>query len=872
MRSGRTILLSLIMACVLIPAGIVSAGTYALDGDVDTSPVIANFDVNDFPDPNFRAYIQDLADTTKDGKLTQNEADKITQVGTGEKSITTLKGIEYFRNLIYLNCDGNSITSLDLSKLALLETLYCQRNDLDKLNISSNLNLKNLYCGGNDLTYLDLKKNTNLNVLDCGYNHISSLNLSSNKYLTSLTCDKNSIKVLDLTNCPFLSYLDAQYNEDLSDLKVTGCKQLQTIDCQGCKLSSINLSELRWLTKLNVNYNNFSKLDFSTNPFISEIQCRENSISSLTVKGSNYLKTLYCDKNKLTQLDLSGCYNLISLKCFNNSISNLNIGDCSELEKLDCKTNKISKLNISDKPKLLYVYKNGDNNLGYHPTDYYCYSYYDLKIDYYLAFDCSVALNATEPAPEAGLEISEKNFPDPVFREFVKTKYDKSGDGYLSKEEIFNAWSMDIRSEQLVSLDGIKYLTGLRNVVIESCPNLHELDVSGLKNLASLSCSSDIEYPNINGCSGLRILDLSGNREIKRLELADCPDLKQLRVNHCTYLQSVDLSACKDLGLFIAHSIYSLRRVDIRNNPALVKVFLEGRNKDDSRTIYREILRDTYAFCVNADVAVTYKDPDPTPTPVVKISLNKKTANVVSGSTMSLKAAVTGSKDAVSWKSSDKNIATVDKNGKITAKMAGAVTITASVAGKSASCKVTVLYKDVTNSDDFWYAPTNYLTAKGVVKGYANQTEFRPDNECSRAQMVTFLYRLQGEPKTKATSCKFTDVKSGDYFYKPVIWAEEQGITTVPKDKKFNPQGVCTRAQTVTFLWRMAGKPEPGKNVKPFDDVKKADYFYKATLWASGKKILAGYDDNTFRPQGKCLRRQMVTFLYKYDKYVNGKG
>jgi hypothetical protein len=255
----------------------------------------------------------------------------------------------------------------------------------------------------------------------------------------------------------------------------------------------------------------------------------------------------------------------------------------------------------------------------------------------------------------------------------------------------------------------------------------------------------------------------------------------------------------------------------------------------------------------------------------VSLKLDKSSANVVCGNTLTLKA-TTNSKDTVNWKSSNSKIATVDSKGKITAKMAGEVTITASVSGKSAKCTVTVLYKDVINSSDFWYAPTNYLTAKGVVKGYANQTEFRPANDCTRAQMITFLYRLQGEPKTKSTTCKFTDVKSTEYFYKPVIWAVEQGITTVPSDKKFNPQTVCTRAMTVTFLWRMAGKPEPKTTKNPFPDVEKTDYFYKATLWASEMKILAGLPDGTFRPQGKCLRRQMVTFLYKYDKYVNGKG
>ena len=121
-------------------------------------------------------------------------------------------------------------------------------------------------------------------------------------------------------------------------------------------------------------------------------------------------------------------------------------------------------------------------------------------------------------------------------------------------------------------------------------------------------------------------------------------------------------------------------------------------------------------------------------------------------------------------------------------------------------------------------------------------------------------------------TCKFKDVKKGSYYYKAVLWAVENGITTGITKTKFGPSGVCTRAQTVTFLWRMAGKPDPVSSKNKFIDVKSKDYFYKAVLWASEKKIVAGYKNKTFKPQGKCLRRQMVTFLYKYDKYINKKG
>ncbi len=182
------------------------------------------------------------------------------------------------------------------------------------------------------------------------------------------------------------------------------------------------------------------------------------------------------------------------------------------------------------------------------------------------------------------------------------------------------------------------------------------------------------------------------------------------------------------------------------------------------------------------------------------------------------------------------------------------------------------MYKDVKNFKDFWYDPTYYLAGLGVVKGYDNGTKFKPDNDCTRAQMVTFLWRLKGSPKPKTKSTKFTDIKKGDYYYNAVLWAVENGITTGTSKTTFGPSGVCTRGQTVTFLWRMAGKPSVGNAKCKFSDVKKGAYYYDAVIWASKQKIVAGYKDGTFQPDNKCARRQMVTFLYKYDKYINGKG
>ena len=257
----------------------------------------------------------------------------------------------------------------------------------------------------------------------------------------------------------------------------------------------------------------------------------------------------------------------------------------------------------------------------------------------------------------------------------------------------------------------------------------------------------------------------------------------------------------------------------------------------------------------------------------ISLTLNAYTANVICGKTMTLKATLTGSNSKITWQSSDTTVADVDANGRVTGKTAGPVTVTASAAGRTVKCTIQVLYKDVTNSKKFWYQPTNYLTNTGVVRGYDKQTRFIPENQCIRAQMVTFLWRLVGSPEPKTTKCKFKDVKKGDYFYKACIWGNENGIVEGYKDGTLGPRIVCARRHAVTFLWRLAGEPSPKSGTKnKFKDVKKSAYYYKAALWASEMKILSGYKDGTFRPNGDCLRRQMVTFLYKYDKYVNGKG
>ena len=260
------------------------------------------------------------------------------------------------------------------------------------------------------------------------------------------------------------------------------------------------------------------------------------------------------------------------------------------------------------------------------------------------------------------------------------------------------------------------------------------------------------------------------------------------------------------------------------------------------------------------------------PSAATSVKLNKHSAVVVCKKKLPLlRAQVTPSDKKLKWTSSDKSVATVNSSGVVSGLKAGYAVITVTTEdGASDECKITVLYKDVMDKSDFWYEPTYELTTKGVVKGYNDQTEFRPANNCTRAQMVTFIWRLAGSPAPSSKECKFSDVTSDKYYYKPVIWACEKKITTGYDDNTFRPNDSCLRRHAVTFLWRFAGSPAPKSSEAKFKDVKEKDYYYKPVIWASEKNILAGYEDGTFKPEGECLRRQMVTFLYKYDKYMGG--
>ena len=173
-----------------------------------------------------------------------------------------------------------------------------------------------------------------------------------------------------------------------------------------------------------------------------------------------------------------------------------------------------------------------------------------------------------------------------------------------------------------------------------------------------------------------------------------------------------------------------------------------------------------------------------------------------------------------------------------------------------------LLFRDVSKYD-YYYNAVKWALKKGVTSGTGRYT-FSPDAACTRAQTVTFLWRAAGCPKATAKTNPFTDVHTSDYFYEAVLWAVENGITNGTSSTTFSPNASVTRAQVATFLWRANG--EPAAKDSGFTDVAANAYYAKAVAWAYAEGITTGTGFGVFSPEAICTRAQIVTFLFRNAK------
>ena len=210
----------------------------------------------------------------------------------------------------------------------------------------------------------------------------------------------------------------------------------------------------------------------------------------------------------------------------------------------------------------------------------------------------------------------------------------------------------------------------------------------------------------------------------------------------------------------------------------------------------------------------------------------------------------------------DKEIKLTEKNGKFTFTMPDSkVTVAATFKASAPTGKNPFI--DVP-AGSYYEDAVVWAVEKGITSGTSAVT-FDPNGNCTRAQAVTFLWRAAGSPAPKTKVMPFTDVPSGSYYYDAVLWAMEQGITKGTSDTAFSPNASCTRAQIVTFLWRANGSPAVSGN-SAFTDVAADAYYAAAVTWAEKNDVTGGIGGGLFGSNNNCTRAQIVTFLYRAMK------
>ena len=209
--------------------------------------------------------------------------------------------------------------------------------------------------------------------------------------------------------------------------------------------------------------------------------------------------------------------------------------------------------------------------------------------------------------------------------------------------------------------------------------------------------------------------------------------------------------------------------------------------------------------------------------------------------------------------SKDKEIKLTEKGGKFTFTMPASA-VTVKAGFKAEAPVIDHPFTDVPEGS--WYEDAViWAVDKGITAG-TSATTFSPDGICTRAQAVTFLWRAAGSPEPKTSTMPFTDVKVGSYYYDAVLWAVEQGITAGTSATTFAPDLNCSRAQIVTFLWRAAGSPAISGS-PAFSDVASDAYYAKAVKWAQANGITSGIGGGLFGSNDNCTRAQIVTFIWR---------
>ncbi len=695
-----SILLCLVMVVGLLPTAAFAAGSVEINE-------------TNFPDAKFRSFVKENLDKNKDDILDAMEIAAVKMIEANNMGIKSLEGVGFFTALETLKCWDNELTGLDLSKNTALKDLQCSNSKLQSLDLSQNPNLTQLYCGENPLTTLDLSKNAKLKVLDCsGFANrrtkLTELDLSQNTALESLDCSINELK----------------------QLNVSGCTALKKLSCSSNQLTALDVSKNTNLIELECSSNLLAVLDVSNNPKLKDLSCGNNRLTVLDLSKNPELEILSCRKNGFTSLDLD---------------ANKKIGE-----------------------KILYL-----ENQFYHKGVLNAGETFDMKT-LPGSFDPSRTKNWIGGTVDAaGILTVDADAKEVTYG--YQTKSGNTDANYLMPCKLNVKGGTTPVAKYAISVTG-------------GIANLAKAAEGSVVTLTADAPAANMHFARWEVESGSEAVTFANATNSTTTFPMPAGEVKVKAVFEADEIMvpiQYDVSVLNDGN---GKAFASPAKAAADTAITLTATPNAGYHFKAWRVILGGVTITDNKFTMPAEdvevQAVFEKD-----APISKHPF----LDVPAGAYY---------EDAVVWAvgkgiTSGTNATTFDPNG--TCTRAQAVTFLWRAAGSPTPKTKLMPFPDVPVGSYYWNAVL-WAIEQGITEGTSYLT-FSPNDSCTRAQIVTFLWRAKGNPAVSGNA-PFTDVAPDAYYAAAVTWAEKNGITGGIGNGLFGSNNTCTRAQIVTFLYR----------------------------------------------------------------------
>ena len=672
-------------------------------------------DINEanFPDAKFRSFVKENLDKNKDNILDAGEIAAVKKIEANKMGIKSLEGVGFFTALETLKCWDNELTGLDLSKNTKLTSLSCSENELTALDVSKNTELTRLYCRSNRLAALDVTQNKNLEELDC-----ESDSLLSYMKLTKLDVSQN--KALKKLNC---------YGVKMKELNVSGCTALEELDCGGNQLTALDVSQNVKLTRLDCASNQLTALDVSKNPDLKDLYCRNNNLAVLDVSKNSKLESISCGKNGLTSLDLDKNKEITYVNLDNHQFYNK--GTLPAGETFDMKT-----LPGSFDPSRTKNWIGGTvDAAGILTVDAdakevtYDYQTKSGKTDAKYLMPCKLNVKGgTTPVAKYAISVTGgiANLAKAAEGSVVTLTADAP-----AANMHFARWEVESGSE------AVTFANATNSTTTFPMP-------AGEVKVKAVFEADEIMVPIQYDVSVLN----DGNGKAFASPAKAAADT------------AITLTATPNAGYHFKAWRVILGGVTITDN----KFTMPAEDVEVQAVFEKDAPISKHPF-LDVPAGAYYED-------AVVWAVGK---GITSGT----------------------NATTFDPNG--TCTRAQAVTFLWRAAGSPTPKTKLMPFPDVPVGSYYWNAVL-WAIEQGITEGTSYLT-FSPNDSCTRAQIVTFLWRAKGNPAVSGNA-PFTDVAPDAYYAAAVTWAEKNGITGGIGNGLFGSNNTCTRAQIVTFLYR----------------------------------------------------------------------